>query len=219
MRTVLMGVVLCLLLAGCELDYRHQGKEALELCYGTLENRQYTHKTLELKAQLPTGWHPQEDAIYKRLDKAAKELKTKEDFKKYKETLEQMPVHNLVQAFKNQPSEKPIFNPSIVMITSSLEGQNLKSAKDYLELTRTQMQSRELPMGFKQKLDAPIVEFEGNALKWASLPTTMDIEPEAVFQDYYACFVKGQVIAVMGSYQSEDDKKAIENYIKSIEIQ
>lgn len=214
--------VLCLttlLLAGCGPDYRGQYQEAVEKQYGTVSQGVYQNRWAGLEMTLPEGWHTQADPIREALEKASEQVKDSQSLEKSLQDLAAVPVYNLVQVFQLPPAESQAFNPSLVVMVEPVQGKGVDNAAAYLEVSRTVMGQRQMPMGFTQQLDAPLDTVALGGEAFAHLPVTIGTGLFEIHQDYYALMLDdGRMLGLLATWRDEAERQEILAALETLKL-
>lgn len=216
-RTIaLVGALL--LLGGCAPDYQKQYQKTVDTYYGTVKENHYSNSWLKAEMDLPEKWHIQEDAMKAMVVSAGDSLKDSKALEEAVNNLESVQVFNLLQVFKNPPENQKEFNPSLVMMVERIDGKGIQDAKAYLEASRRVMTQRQMPMGFKQRLDAPLDILDIGGQEFTHLPIIIETSLFTINQDYYAAMLGDRMLGVMVSWREESEKAEIMNALSTLII-
>ncbi len=216
-----MGWALCLalLLSGCGPDYRGQYQAAVEKQYGAVEQGVYRNQWVGLEMTLPEAWHTQADPIREALEKTSDQVKDGQSLEKALKDLAAVPVYNLVQVFQLPPAESQAFNPSLVMMVEPVKGKGVADAGAYLEVSRTVMGQRQMPMGFTQQLDAPIDTVTLGGEAFAHLPVVIGTGLFEIRQDYYALMLEdGRMLGLLATWRDEAERQEIQEALETLRL-
>lgn len=212
------GLLALLLAAGCTPDYKAQYQKAVDLRYGAVEAGHYSNTWLKTEMDIPEKWNVAKDPMRDAAVAAGDAIKDQESLDKAKTDLDALPIYNLLQVFKNPVENQKDFNPSLVMIAEKVEGKGVADATAYLEASRQAMAQRQMPMGFKQKLDAPVDSVDIGGMEFSHLQIVVETGLFTITQDCYARMQGDTVLGVMASWKDEAEKTEMMNALNTMKI-
>ncbi len=216
---LLWAVLLIVALAtACGPDFKSQYVKAVDSYYGTVTNDHYSNPWLKAELDLPAKWHPQEDPIKTAVISAGEQIKDQQALDTAIKNVESAAVYNLLQVFKNPVENQKEFNPSLIMMLERTEGKGIADAAAYLEISRTVMAQRQMPMGFKQNLDQPVDTVDIGGLEFAHLPIVIETSLFNINQDYYAMMLDDKMLGFMVSWRDEAERIEIMNALGTLVI-
>lgn len=218
---IFAGLLLTLLLAaGCAPDYQAQYQKTVDSYYGTVNKDHYSNAWLKAELDLPAQWHVREDPMKAVVVSAGEKLQDQQALEAAVKNVEGIAVYNLLQLFKNPLENQKEFNPSLVMMVERTAGKGITDAEAYLEASRQVMSQRQMPMGFKQKLEAPIDKADIGGLEFAHLPIDIETSLFTIHQDYYAYGLPDdRMMGIMVSWRGEAEKTEMMNALSGLKIE
>lgn len=215
----LIGTLLTLILAiGCAPDLKGEYRKTVDAYYGVVKEEHYSNSWLKAELDLPANWHVQEDPIKAEIVSAGDRIKDQQALAAAVKIVETSPVYNLLQVFKNPLDNQREFNPSLVMMVERIDGKDVKNAEAYLEASRKVMAQRQMPMGFKQNLDAPLDAADIGGMEFSHLPIVIDTTIVKINQDYYGTMLGDKMLGFMISWQDESEKIEMMNALSTLII-
>jgi len=211
-------LLIAALAAGCGPDFKSQYLKAVDSYYGTVSNDHYSNAWLKAELDLPAKWNSQADPIKAAVITAGDQIKDQKALDAAIKNVEAASVYNLVQVFKNPVENQKEFNPSLIMMVERTEGKGITDASAYLEVSRTVMAQRQMPMGFKQNLDAPVDAVDIGGMEFAHLPIVIETSLFNINQDYYATMLGDKMLGFMVSWRDEAERIEMMNALGTLVI-
>lgn len=212
-------VVIVLLAAlGCTPDYKAQYQKAVDSYYGMVQSGHYSNTWLKTEMDLPEKWNVAKDPMMDAVVSAGDGITNQEDLDKAKKDLDTLPIYNLLQVFKNPIENQKDFNPSLVMIAEKAKEKGVADAVTYLEASRQAMAQRQMPMGFKQKLDAPVDTVDIGGVEFAHLQIVVETGMFQITQDCYARMQGDTVLGIMVTWKDEAEKVEMMNALSTLKM-
>lgn len=216
----LLGVLLMIMVfaAGCGQDFKALYLKEVNTYYGTVADDHYSNPWLKAELDLPAKWHLQEDPIKKAVIAAGDQIKDRQALDTAVKNIAAGNVYNLLQLFKNPVENQKDFNPSLLMIVERIGGKGIADAPAYLEVSRTVMAQRQMPMGFTQKLDAPVDSADIGGMEFAHLPIVIETGLFTIHQDYYATLMDDKMLGFIISWRDEAERIEMTNALSTLVI-
>lgn len=218
MKTMITIALILLLSAGCTPDYKAQYQKTVDTYYGTVKEDHYSNAWLKTELDLPAKWHVQEDPMKAVVVDAGDQIKDRKALAAAVNNVETVSVYNLLQVFKNPVENQKEFNPSLVVMVERIDGKGIKDAVAYLEASRKVMAQRQMPMGFKQNLEAPIDAVDIGGMEFAHLPIVIETSLFNINQDYYSILLGDKMLGFVVSWRDETEKIEMMNALSTFII-
>lgn len=211
-RAAAMALCLWVLIAGgCSPDYQGTYRTALAERYGVISGETYQNSWVGLQMTLPKGWHSQPDPIRQTLEQAEAQVKDDQSLATAEANLDAVPVYNLVQVFRDPPAQSKDFNPSLVMMVEPVKDKGVPDAEAYLEASRAVMAQRQMPMGFTQRLDAPLDVVMLGGERYTHLPVVIETGLFEIRQDYYARMLpEDRMLGILVTWRDEAEREEMQ---------
>lgn len=211
-------VIVFLTALGCTPDYKAQYQKAVDSYYGMVQAGHYSNTWLKTEMDIPEKWNVAKDPMMDAVVSAGDGIKDQEALDKAKSDLDTLPIYNLLQVFKNPVENQKDFNPSMVMIAEKIKEKGIADAGAYLEASRKAMAQRQMPMGFKQRLDAPVDAVDIGGVEFAHLPIVVETGMFQITQDCYARMQGDTVLGVMVTWKDEGERAEMMNALSTLKI-
>lgn len=211
-------MIVLLMTMGCAPDYKAQYLKAVDGYYGTVKAEHYSNTWLKTKMDIPEKWNVAKDPMRDAVVAAGDAVKDQKTLDKAKTDLDALPIYNLLQVFKNPVENQKDFNPSLVMIAEKVKGKDVADAAGYLEASRQAMAQRQMPMGFKQSLDAPVDSIDIGGMEFSHLQIVVETGLFTITQDCYARMQGDTVLGMMVSWKEEAEKVEMMNALSTLKI-
>ncbi len=213
-----IGILVLLTALGCTPDYKSQYQKAVDSYFGTVEEGHYSNGWLKAEMDVPEKWAVAKDPMMDAVRSVGDAVKDQEALDKAKKDLDTLPIYNLLQVFKKPVENQKDFNPSLVMIAEKTKEKGVADAVTYLEASRQAMAQRQMPMGFEQKLDAPVESVDIGGMEFAHLQIVVETGMFQITQDCYARMQGDTVLGIMVSWKDEAEKAEMMNALSTLKI-
>lgn len=213
-----IAVLVLLTALGCTPDYKAQYQNAVDVYYGTTKAEHYSNTWLKTEMDLPAKWNVAKDPMMDAVVAVGDGIKDQEALNKAKSDLDTLPIYNLLQIFKNPVENQKDFNPSMVMIAEKTKEKGIADAGSYLEASRKAMAQRQMPMGFNQRLDAPVDAVDIGGVEFSHLQIVVETGMFQITQDCYARMQGDTVLGVMVTWKDEGEKAEMMNALSTLKI-
>ncbi len=217
---IILSLALVILVAsGCAPDYEAQYQKTVDSYYGTVKTDHYSNTWLKTELDLPADWHVQEDPMKATVASAGTQIKDQKALDAAKKNVESLSIYNLLQIFKNPLENQKEFNPSLVMMVERVDGKGVTDAKAYLEASRQVMAQRQMPMGFKQNLEAPLDAADIGGVEFAHLPIAVETSLFTIHQEYYATQMADKMLGIVVTWRDDAERIEMMNALSTLQIQ
>lgn len=184
--------------------------------YGTVKDNEYTNKFFNIKVSVPQGWKVQSQEQNKALMAEGAEMAAG-DNAGLKKALKASEVNSasLLTVFQFDVASTQGYNPNFLMVADNLaKAPMIKTAKDYLDQTKTLMKSSQMPI---KTMSDSYEKRTVNGIDFTTMDITMDINGTEVYQKYMCTVKDGFAIGFIYSYVDQNQKSALEKVVSSID--
>lgn len=185
-----------------------------KLGYGKLEGHTYSNEYFGLTLQVKNDWIIQDKDNNEKLAEAGKQLISEKnpELKSIIDASELNTVY-LLTAFQHEIGAPVEFNPSFTLIAEKIsQAPGINEGKDYLYHTQRLLEETKIGYKFDKKVERKNLGGKDFDILNSSVKY-LDIE---INQSYYTAVMKGYALSVIMSYNSEDQKKALEETLNSL---
>jgi hypothetical protein len=218
-----LALAALLAIAGCDQSASSSSSTAApgarvreDIGTGALSGQTYTHDFFGLSVTIPDGWHISNQTENDELIEIGSDVAAAGDQGRKAVIRAAIPrTLMMITAFEHPPGTPVPFNANIIVMAESVRGlPGVKSGREYLQHLQTGLAGTELPY----ELD-PIEEgHKLGTLAAHCLPAKLSVMGNTVKQRYYATRISDYAIAVILSYQSDEQLAALENIVTGMKL-
>ncbi len=216
MKTKIFFPIFLIALVAVSCNKQSQSKN---FDYGSFENGKYTNAFFDMELNLPADWHVLSQEQNANLMNNSNEFVAEEN-KALQHAVETSKVTTVILLTASQYGleiSDSVFNPNIMLLAENLDGTNkVKSASDYLLVTRNALQQDPTPKEF------PFSAFQVkniNETAFSQMKVVNKVsETQSYTQDYYVSLQRGFALSFILTYNSELQRQALEQILNSLKI-
>ena len=183
--------------------------------YGTVKDNEYTNKFFDIKVSIPAGWKVQSQEENKALMADGADL-VAGDNATVKKAMKAAEVNsaNLLTVFQYATEAAPGYNPNFLMVAENLKNAlTIKTAKDYLDQTKTLMRTSQLPI---KSINEKYENITVNGIDFTTMDIVMEVEGTEVYQKYICTIKDGFALGFIYSYVDQQQKTMLDKVVQSI---
>lgn len=224
-RVVSVALIVVLGTLGCQKPVPQSGNKAAsepenkatsEVGYGTLAGHTYTNDYFGLTVSIPEDWYIQsreEAAEIAKIGKAAVLGNGADPNLKSVVEATQATTLQLLSAFRHPPGTPGVSNSSVIVMAERVKHlPGIRSGAEYCAQLKQGLGMSAL----KSETDPVESGFKIGSLDAHCLPARMNVGTIVVHQRYYATRYKDYVLALIVSYNSDEELKVAEKILADI---